>query len=107
MQHFLERLDFDEPQDREWIIDPLWNNQFQEKNKMCLSYCSFTEYLGMIRMVGVDHWRSLVFSGINPNAVCQEQRLVSRWNGVVGEEGNEELMENDSLSAVTLQSLDE
>lgn len=103
VNHYLERLQFVEPLERQWIIDPLWTNHFQENNQMCVSYSSFQEYLSMIRLMGVDHWSSLQFSESNPNAVVQEQRLVSRWNDDGAEGGVEvEQMENDPLSTVTL-----
>lgn len=54
--------------------------------------------------MGTDHWRTLHFSDRNPNAVVQEQRLVSRWSnngegggagGAGGEGAGENVMGND------------
>lgn len=104
VHHYLERLQFVEPMERQWVVDPLWNAHFEERNQMCVSYNSFTEYLSMIRSIGVDHWRSLQLSDINPHAVNKEQRRVSRWDcgGPDGSgEGAVDFLEIDN-SAVTL-----
>lgn len=101
VNHYLERLQFVEPLERQWITDPLWIGQFQQSNQMCVSYGSFVKYLAVIREMGVDHWRSLQFSECNPNAVVQEQRLVSRWSGGGAEGGVDETVEN-IVSTVSL-----
>lgn len=85
VQHYLERLQFTEPLERQWISDPIWNEHFKSDNQMCVSYASFCEYLVTIRGCR-DHWRTLQYTEVHPNAMepeqlHQQQLLVSRLGG--------------------------
>lgn len=104
----MERLQFVEPLERQWILDPVWINNFQANKQICFSFSAFTEYLAMIRLMGADHWRSIKFSDRNPNEVHQEQRMVvSPWANIRGaEERRDEIsvdmMDSDAMSNITL-----
>lgn len=95
IQHYLERLQFTEPLERQWIRDPVWYENFEQHNQMCVSYGSFLEYLARIREMGNEHWRSLRFCDGNPHAIGGSTAMsgaaggsavgrlaASVWNGV-------------------------